>query len=135
MLKAFEKSNKNKASVTQWEVYVEDHSSGGKHFYMALKLNTTCSWLPIFEYLRNDKDITVSSPSKNCVYLAAYRYTCKEKSFEFVLQNPDHPNLKYVKSSVSKKASKTLSENCWKTMSIFCKHCRKCTPKTEVPII
>lgn len=42
VLKAFEKYNKSEASVTKWEVGLEDHSSGGKHFPMTLKLSSTC---------------------------------------------------------------------------------------------
>ena len=35
-LNVSEKPNKNKASVTRWPVFLEEHSSGGKHFHMAL---------------------------------------------------------------------------------------------------
>lgn len=50
-------SIKSKRSVTQWTVWLVDHSKGGKHFQTVLKLRTTRWWRPIFEYLRNENDI------------------------------------------------------------------------------
>ena len=85
---------------------LEDHSSGDKHFLVASKLSTTLRWRPIFEYLRNENDISVNISSSNCDYLAANRYVYKEKSFESVLHSLDHPSLKDVKSPVSNKRRK-----------------------------
>ena len=64
-LNTFKNSSKSKASVTQWSVSLEDHSSGGKHFFMALKLSSSCRGRAIFEYLGIENDITVNFSSNN----------------------------------------------------------------------
>jgi len=97
--------------VTQWAVCTEDHADGGKHYHMALKLSATRRWRSVFTHLRAENNITVNFSSKNCGYLAAYRYVCKSKSAGQVLHSPGHPNLTDVRSPPSKKASQAYSEN------------------------
>ena len=96
----------SKSVVEQCTTCKEQHSnSSGIHFHMCLKLSSTRRWKPVFDYLQKNKKIIVNFSSKNCGYLAAYHYACKDKPRESVLHSFGHPNLTDVKSPPSKKGT------------------------------
>lgn len=110
VLDAFSVGN-SKVSIDYWATCMEDHTDGGKHYHMALKLNGTRRWSPIHDYIYKKQKISINFSTTNCGYLAAYRYVCKNKPYESVLHSANHPNLRNAKSPNSKKGFVKYSEN------------------------
>ena len=84
---------------------------------MAVKLNKTRRWYPVFKYLQDTHNIVVNFSSTHCGYIAAYRYVCKDKPLESVVHSPHHANLATLGSLRTKNAMKQFSSNAIKSRS------------------
>jgi hypothetical protein len=69
----------------------EQHQNGGRHFHMAIKLNTKSRWLRARNYIDEKHGIKVNFSDHHDNYYGAYKYVTKEDA-EFIV-SPDHPDL------------------------------------------
>ena len=78
--------------VIQWCCSLEDHTSGRKHYHMALKLNKVQRWLGSKRYLSETYDITVHYSNVHHNYFSAWQYVTKsDKVYE---ESEGHPDLR-----------------------------------------
>ena len=105
------------SQILQWAVCKEQHTNGGEHYHMILKLSRTRRWKPVFNYLRESHHVTVNFSSSNIGYLAGYRYISKDKSRDSVLHSVNHPDLSSAQSPQAKKAFSRFASNAKKRRS------------------
>ena len=130
VIAAFEKV-KSSRKVKEWACCQEKHVENGVHYHMAISLDGTRRWKPIKNLIYENDKISINFATKNCGYVAAYRYVCKNKSIEEVLHSTNHSNLKtigtpktakamrrYSEGRREKRKSKTNDENCNKSSKI-----------------
>ena len=97
---------KSSRSILEWACCQEPHSDSGVHYHMAINLSGSRRWLPLRNYLAKEHGISVNFSTKQCGYVAAYRYVCKDKPIESVLHSENHTNL--MSTPKTMKAMKTL---------------------------
>ena len=99
--------------VVQWVASQELHQNGGRHFHMAIKLNTKCRWLRARNYIDKEHGIKVNFSYHHNNYYGAYRYVTKEDA-EFIV-SPDHPDFSNAaappKTSNATKKRKSLRKS------------------------
>lgn len=79
------------AQILQWVCPRENHSNGGIHYHMAVKLDRNHHWLRVRNALQNCYDIHVNFSSRHYNYFSAWSYVTKEDR-DF-LQSEGHPDL------------------------------------------
>ena len=72
---------------------------------------------PIKNYIYNRHKVSVNFSTKNCDYVAAYRYVCKDKPLTDVLHSPGHSDMSNISSLVTKNAMKKFWSNVEKRRS------------------
>ena len=117
VLQAFQ-TGKSKSVVKEWACSEELHNNGGKHYHMSINLSGTRRWKPIKNEIYNKHGISVHFQSKNCGYVAAYRYVIKEKPIGNVLHSNGHTDLASIGSPKTKNAMKTFVSNSRKRKSV-----------------
>ena len=75
---------------------MENHADGGRHYHMALNFSETRRWQPIKNYIFNRNKLSVNFATKNCGYVATYRYVCKDKHLTDVLHIPGHSEMSKI---------------------------------------
>ena len=109
----------HRSKVLQLVVSEEQHQNGGRHFHMAIKLNTKSRWLRARNYIDVKHGIKVNFSDHHDTYYGAYKYVTKEDA-EFIV-SPDHPDLSNTtgppntsnatkKRKCNRKASKSKQE-------------------------
>ena len=56
--------------------------------------------------------VSVNFATKNCVYVAAYRYVCKNKALTDVLHSLGHSDMSNILSPATKNAMKKIPIKC-----------------------
>ena len=102
---------KSLRTVKEWACCIENHADGGWHYHMALNLSETRRWQPIKNYIFNRNKLSVNFATKNCGYVATYRYVCKGKRLTDVLHIPRHSEMSKILSPVTKKPIKKFQSN------------------------
>lgn len=78
--------------VIQWCCSLEDHTSGGMHYHMALKLNKVQRWLGSKRYLSETYDITLHYSNVHHNYFSDWQYVTKSGTdYE---ESEGHPDLR-----------------------------------------
>ena len=122
---------KSRRTVKEWTSCLEDHGEGGKHCHMTLNLSGTRRWQPVKNYICNRDKFSVNFSTKNCGYVAAYRYVCKDKHLTDVLHSPGHSDMSKILSPLTKNAMKKISIKYYEE-TFFCNRHRKNThPKSQ----
>ena len=80
-----------RSEVSHWVCSQEQHSSGGVHYHMAVKLASLRRWVKVRNYLQEQHGIKVNFSNKHCNYYSAWNYTVKEDSC--YLKSANHPDL------------------------------------------
>ena len=106
--KAFN-AGSGKVGVDYWACCLEEHTNGGQHYHVSLKLTGTKRWSLAKNYLVENHGVTVHfSDSHDNYYYSAYRYICKADTN--VYHSNRHPNLQDVRSPKTKKCIKAYRE-------------------------
>ena len=108
VVEAFNETRSGLADIVQWVCSQEQHSSGGTHYHMALKLSHPRRWLRVRNYLDDNHSIQVNFSSVHSNYYSAWRYTTKEDP-EYV-QSMNHPDLVNSAPPRTQEASLTTTE-------------------------
>ena len=87
----------------QWVCSREEHSAGGTHYHMAVKLSHARRWLRVRNYLDDNYGIQVNFSANHPNYYSAWKYTTKEDSEYF--ESPSHPDLANSRSPQTSQAS------------------------------
>lgn len=102
---------KSSRTIKEWACCQEQHGNGGFHYHMAVSLNGTRRWRPVKNFIYEKYGISVNFATKNCGYVAAYRYVCKDKPITSILHSPDHSNLQQLGTPKTNKAMIKYSED------------------------
>ncbi len=103
---SFESGSRSKAKVQQWVCSAEEHSDGGAHYHIAVKLTQQKRWKSAKKYLMNKHGISVHFSSSHDDYYTAYRYVTKED--KEALHSEDHPDLAAIGSPKTKACTKAV---------------------------
>jgi len=98
------KSVKSTRQIKEWACCQEKHSDGGTHYRMSVNLSGTRRWQPIKNHVYKNTGVSVNFATKNCGYVAAYRYVCKDKAKEEVLHSEGHTSLEAIHTPKTNKA-------------------------------
>jgi len=79
------------ANILQWVCAREEHSNGGLHYHMGVKLDRSQRWLAVKEKLQEDFRISVHFSSIHSNYYSAWKYVTKSDSG--VLESEGYPDL------------------------------------------
>lgn len=88
-------SRESKVQPQHWACCLEEHSDGGVHYHLALKLNGPKKWLECKRSLKRKHGVVVNF-SDHEGYYTAYKYVCKRDNA--VYHSPNHPNLNEIGS-------------------------------------
>ena len=95
--------------IKEWACCMEPHQDGGYHYHMALSLKSSRRWGPVKRKFLQSFNVSLHFKIRNCGYVAAYRYVCKDKDITDVLHSPGHSNMAVLKSPKTKKAMRQWS--------------------------
>ena len=93
------------ARILHWCCSEENHSEGGKHYHLALKVNKNQRWLPAKEHLMQEDGISVHFSNVHHNYYSAWTYVTKED--EDFIQSENHPRLQVGTAPITNEASRT----------------------------
>ena len=79
------------SEISHWVCSQEQHSSGGVHYHMAVKLTSLRRWVKVRNYLQEQHGVKVNFSNEHCNYYSAWNYTVKEDSC--YLKSANHPDL------------------------------------------
>ena len=79
------------SEISHWVCSQEQHSSGGVHYHMAVKLTSLRWWVKVRNYLQEQHGVKVKFSNKHCNYYSAWNYTVKKDSC--YLKSTHHPDL------------------------------------------
>ena len=108
VVEAFDETRSGLADIVQWVCSQERHSSGGRHYHMAVKLSHARRWLRLRNYLDDNHSIQVNFSFFRSNYYSAWRYTTKEDP-EYV-QSVNHLDLVNSAPPRTQEASLTTTE-------------------------
>ena len=93
----------------QWVCSREEHSAGGTHYHMAVKLSHARRWLRVRNYLDDNYGIQVNFSANHSNYYSAWKYTTKEDSEYF--ESPSHPDLANSRPLTSQASQAKVEKN------------------------
>jgi hypothetical protein len=109
VVESFTQGNCN---VSHWCCSLEEHTSGGKHYHMSLKLNKVQRWLASKRFLAQTYGISVHYSNVHHNYFSAWRYVTKsDTQYE---ESIGHPDLRNAKSPRTSEASAKKSNDATK---------------------
>jgi hypothetical protein len=109
VVESFTQGNCN---VSHWCCSLEEHTSGGKHYHMSLKLNKVQRWLASKRFLTQTYGISVHYSNVHHNYFSAWRYVTKsDTQYE---ESIGHPDLRNAKSPRMSEASAKKSNDATK---------------------
>ena len=91
--------------VAQWVCSKENHTEGGFHYHMAVKLSERRRWLSVRNWLQATYHVRVNFSNNHNNYFSAWQYTTKEDS-EYI-QSENHPDLTNAEPPRTSQASST----------------------------
>lgn len=77
--------------IVNWVCSKENHTEGGFHYHMAVKLSQRRRWLSVRNWLQERYHVRVNFSNNHNNYFSAWQYTTKEDR-EFI-QSENHPDL------------------------------------------
>ena len=106
VVQSFSQGNCN---VMHWCCSLEEHSSGGKHYHMSLKLNKVQRWLTSKRFLLQTYGISVHYSNVHHNYFSAWKYVTKsDTQYE---ESVGHPDLSNANSPRTSEASAKKSND------------------------
>ena len=91
------------AKVLHWCCSLENHSDGGQHYHMVLKLDRVHRWLPSKKFLLQTFGINVHYSNIHHNYFSAWRYVTKS-DIDYT-ESVGHPDLRNAEKPKTSKAS------------------------------
>lgn len=95
----------NTAQIEHWVCARENHSNGGIHYHLAVKLDRIQRWLTIRNALHEEHGINVHFSSSHYNYYSAWSYVTKED--DDVLESDGHPDLRNAPAPRTSAASRS----------------------------
>ena len=101
------------ARVLQWWCSVENHSDGGKHYHVALKLNKVQRWHTSKKYLLQQFGVSVHYSNIHHNHYSAWRYV--RKSDDAYAESDGHPlgQMWMPEDPWGRFTICEVSEDCW----------------------
>ena len=104
VVSTFESDGKGNVKQLHWACSLEDHSDGGEHHHLALKLSGNKRWNRSKAPLMDEYSISVHFSSRHENYYSAYRYVTKFDKVAFHFEG--HPPFADSRSPRTKLPSK-----------------------------